>query len=103
MAEVVCPAGLQFIEPPRVRRQRSRIRPNCFGDLQKQLAKLRLVVGAYLLGQKLLRGRGVLLRLYLVPLRQNLAPGVQYIRVLCDGERVPTTPNLQRGLRVGWR
>jgi hypothetical protein len=31
-------------------------------DLQKQLAKLGLVVGAYLRGQKLLRGRGVFLR-----------------------------------------
>src|SRR4029077_18918519 len=29
------------------------------GDLQKHLAKLRLVVGAYLLGRKLLRGQGV--------------------------------------------
>jgi hypothetical protein len=35
-------------------------------DFQKQLAKLGLVVGAYLLGQKLLRGRRVFLRLYLV-------------------------------------
>ena len=73
------------------------------GDLQKQLAKLRLVVGPYLLGRKLLRGHGVFLRLYLVPLRLNLDPGVQYTRVLCECVRVPTTPNLQRGLRVGWR
>jgi MYXO-CTERM domain-containing protein len=52
------------------------------GDLQKQHAKLRLVVGAYLLGRKLLRGHGVFLRLYLVPLRQNLAPGPIHSRSL---------------------
>jgi hypothetical protein len=40
-------------------------------DFQKQLAKLGLIVGAYLLGQKLLRQRRVFLRLYLVPLRQR--------------------------------
>jgi hypothetical protein len=36
-------------------------------DFQKQLANLGFVVGDYLLGQKCLRGRRVLLRLYLVP------------------------------------
>src|ERR1700724_3639821 len=29
-------------------------------------------------------------------------PGSDF-RVLCECVRVPTTPNLQRGLRVGWR
>jgi hypothetical protein len=40
-------------------------------DFQKQFAEFGLVVGAYLLGQKFLRRRRVLLRLYLVPLRQS--------------------------------
>ena len=30
-------------------------------------------------------------------------PGAQYIRVLCECVSVPTTPNLQGGVRVGWR
>jgi hypothetical protein len=30
-------------------------------------------------------------------------PGAQYIRVLCECLRVPTTPTLQFGLKVGWR
>jgi hypothetical protein len=40
-------------------------------DLQKQLAEFGLLIFTYLLGQKLLRGRGILLRLYLVALRQH--------------------------------
>src|SRR5579862_3977804 len=40
-------------------------------DFEKQLAKFSLVIGAHLLSQKLLCGRGVLLCLYLVPLRQS--------------------------------
>jgi hypothetical protein len=30
-------------------------------------------------------------------------PGAQYIRVLCECVRVPTTPNLQGGPKGGWR
>jgi len=40
-------------------------------DFQKQLAEFGLVIFADLLGQKLLRRRRVLLRLYLVPLGQS--------------------------------
>src|SRR5580704_13533884 len=46
-------------------------------DFQNQFAKFGLIIPAYLLGQKLMRRRGVLLRLYLVSLRQsrNLTTG----------------------------
>jgi hypothetical protein len=40
-------------------------------DFENQLAKLGLIVCTYLLGKDFLRGRGVLLDLYLVPLRQS--------------------------------
>jgi hypothetical protein len=59
-------------------------------DFQKQLAEFGLVIGAYLLGQKLLRGRRVLLRLYLVPLRQSrdLAVGEMADQVVGDRQQV---------------
>ena len=59
-------------------------------DFQKQFANLGLVVGAYLLGQKLRRGGRVLLRLYHVPLRQsrNLAIGEMADQVVGDRQRV---------------
>ncbi len=59
-------------------------------DFQKQLAEFGLVIGAHLLGQKLLRGRRVLLRLYLVPLRQsrNLAVGEMADQVVGDRQQV---------------
>ncbi len=40
-------------------------------DFEKELAKFGLIVGGHLLGQKALRGRGILLCLYPVPLRQS--------------------------------
>jgi hypothetical protein len=40
-------------------------------DFQKQFAEVGLVTGAHFLDQKLLCGRGVLLCLYLMPLRQS--------------------------------
>jgi hypothetical protein len=40
-------------------------------DFQKQLADFGLIMRAHLLDQKFLCGRRVLLRLYLVPLRQS--------------------------------
>src|ERR1039458_194155 len=40
-------------------------------DFQKQLAKFGLIILAYFLSQKLLRGRRVLLCLYLLPLRSR--------------------------------
>ena len=59
-------------------------------DFQKQFANLGLVVGAYLLGQNLRRGGGVLLRPYHVPLRQsrNLAIGEMADQVVGDRQRV---------------
>jgi hypothetical protein len=59
-------------------------------DFQKQLAEFGLVIRAYLLGQKLLRGRRVLLRLYLVPLRQSrdLAVGEMADQVVGDRQQV---------------
>ena len=59
-------------------------------DFQKQLAEFGLVICAHLLGQKLLRGRRVLLRLYLVPLRQSrdLAVGEMADQVVGDRQQV---------------
>ena len=59
-------------------------------DFQKQLAEFGLVIGAHLLGQKLLRGRRVLLRLYLVPLRQSrdLAVGEMADQVVGNRQQV---------------
>jgi len=55
-------------------------------DFQNHLAKFGLIIRAYLLGQKPLRGRGVLLCLYLVPLRQSrdLAVGEMADQVMGD-------------------
>ncbi len=60
------------------------------GDFDNQLAKFGLVVLAHLLGQKLLRGRRVLLWLYLVPLRQSpdLAVGEMASQVVGDRQQV---------------
>jgi hypothetical protein len=59
-------------------------------DFEKQLAKFGLVICAYLFGQKLLCGSGVLLRLYFVPLRQsrNLAVGEMADQVVGDRQQV---------------
>ena len=57
-------------------------------DFQKQFAEFGLVIFADLLGQKFLRRRRVLLRLYLVPLRQS--------RDLAVGEMA--IMDLERGL-----
>src|SRR5579863_5547488 len=59
-------------------------------DFEKQLAEFGLVVGAHLLGQKLLCGRGVLLYLHLVPLRQSryLAVGEMANQAVGDRQQV---------------
>ena len=59
-------------------------------DFEKQLAEFGLVVGAYLFGQKFLCGRRVLLRLYLVPLRQSrdLAVGEMTDQVVGNRQQV---------------
>ena len=59
-------------------------------DFQKQLAEFGLVICADLLGQKFLCGRRVLLRLYLVPLRQSrdLAVGEMADQVVGDRQQV---------------
>jgi hypothetical protein len=58
-------------------------------DFQKQLAQFGFVPGAYLLGQEFLCGRGVFLRLNLVPLRQsrNLAVGKVANQVVCEASK----------------
>ena len=59
-------------------------------DFQNQFAKFGLIIRAYLLGQKFLCGRRVLLRLYLVPLHQsrNLAVGEMANQVVGDRQQV---------------
>src|ERR1700693_1479146 len=59
-------------------------------DFQKQLADFGLVVGAYLLVQKILRGRRVFLRFYLMPLRQSrdLAVGEMADQIMSDRSQV---------------
>src|SRR5579863_4504474 len=59
-------------------------------DFQNQLAKFGLIIRAYLLGQKFLCGRRVLLRLYLVPLRQSrdLAVGEMTDQVVGNRQQV---------------
>src|ERR1700733_87153 len=55
-------------------------------DFQKQFAEFGLVMFTYLLGQKLLCGRGVFFCLYLMPLSQsrNLAVGKMADQVMGD-------------------
>ena len=59
-------------------------------DFEKQLAQFGLIIRAYSLGQKLLRGCGVLLCLYFVPLRQSrdLAVGKVADQVVGNREQV---------------
>ena len=59
-------------------------------DFQKQLAEFRFIIRAYLLDQKFLCGCGVLLCLYLVPLRQirHLAVGEMADQVVADCQQV---------------
>ena len=59
-------------------------------DFQKELAEFGLVIRAYLFGQKFLCRRRVLLRLYLVPLRQSrdLAVGEMADQVVGNRQQV---------------
>src|SRR3984957_5570254 len=59
-------------------------------DFEEELAKFGLVIGAHLLGQKLLCGRGVLLYLHLMPLRQSrdLAIGKMANQVVGNRQQV---------------
>ena len=59
-------------------------------DFQNQFSKFGLIIRAYLLGQKFLCGRRVLLCLYLVPLRQSrdLAVGKMTDQVVGNRQQV---------------
>ena len=72
-------------------------------DFEKQFAEFGLVVGAHLLGQKLLCGRGVLLCLHLVPLRQsrNLAVGKVADQVMGNCQQVGFLQRSRHALEDG--
>ena len=73
------------------------------GDFQKQLAEFGLVIRADLLCQQFLRGIGVLLDLYLVPLRQSrdLAVGQMCDQVLSDDLQVRLLQRSRNPLQHG--
>ena len=70
-------------------------------DFQKQLAEFGLVIFTDLLGQKLLRGRGILLGLYLVPLRQSRDLDVGEMADQVNVRPPPSRRSLTERIRVG--